>query len=310
MRHGSLFSGGGGFDLAAEKMGWENIFHCEKDMFCQTILQHYWPDAAAYEDIGDFDATPYKGRIDIITGGFPCQPFSAAGKRAGTADDRYLWPAMYRVIREVKPRWVVCENVYGLLNWNEGLVFDTVQSDLESEGYEVASYVLPASGVNAPHQRYRVWIVGKLSEPAPAGHTQAASDTDSLRRQRTGIFSEASQRRNARQHQQADSLCPLQPPQAAANTHCERQQPQAQDRKLAGRRPRFKDTGYRWQDWPTQPPLCGGDDGIPARLDGITLPKWVARSISMFGNAIVPELALQLFKTIEQYERLQGKPFR
>lgn len=117
MRHGSLFSGGGGFDLAAEKMGWKNIFHCEKDMFCQTILQHYWPDAATYEDIGDFDATPYKGRIDIITGGFPCQPFSAAGKRAGTADDRYLWPAMYRVIREVKPRWVVCENVYGLLNW-------------------------------------------------------------------------------------------------------------------------------------------------------------------------------------------------
>ncbi|MBL7682045.1 MAG: DNA cytosine methyltransferase [Flavipsychrobacter sp.] len=310
MRHGSLFSGGGGFDLAAEKMGWKNIFHCEKDMFCQTILQHYWPDAAAYEDIGDFDATPYKGKIDILTGGFPCQPFSAAGKRAGTADDRYLWPAMYRVIREVKPRWIVCENVYGLLNWNEGLVFDTVQSDLETEDYEVASYVLPASGVNAPHQRYRVWIVGRLSEPAAAGKAEAAADTDSLRRQRTGIFCKASQRRNARQHKQTDSLCPVQSPQAAPNSHCERQQPQTPDGKLAGRRPRFNDTGYRWQDWPTQPPLCGGNDGIPTRLDGITLPKWISRSISMFGNAIVPELALQLFKTIEQYECLHGKPFR
>lgn len=265
MRHGSLFSGGGGFDLAAEKMGWQNIFHCEKDVFCQTILQHYWPDTAMYKDIGDFDATPYKGKIDIITGGFSCQPFSAAGKRAGTADDRYLWPAMYRVIREVKPRWVVCENVYGLLNWSEGLVFDKVQFDLEAEGYEVAAYVLPASGVNAPHQRYRVWIVGRLTTACIASKTQTVTDTNR-----------------------------------------KRLQPQKKNKKLAGRRPRFKDTGYRWQDWPTQPPLCGGDDGLPARLDGITVSKWRNKTISMFGNAIVPELALQLFKTIEQYEDLQS----
>ncbi len=304
MRHGSLFSGGGGFDLAAEKMGWQNIFHCEKDMFCQTILQHYWPDAACYHDIGDFDATPYKEKIDILTGGFPCQPFSAAGKRTGTADDRYLWPAMHRVIQQIKPRWVVCENVYGLLNWNEGLVFDTVQSDLETEGYEVAAYVLPASGVNAPHQRYRVWIVGRLSEPATAGNKKASADPDRIRWQRAKLCSQTPQGRNTRQQQQAHSLCAAQSPQAVTDTHCQRQQLQTQDEELAGQRPRFYDTGHRWQDWPTQPPLCGGDDGIPARLDGITVSKWCNQSIRMYGNAIVPEIALHLFKTIEQYQRL------
>ena len=164
MNHGSLFSGGGGFDLAAEYMGWENIFHCEIDPFCQKILKHYWPLAISVSDIKQFDATPFKGKIDILTGGFPCQPFSAAGKRRGTEDNRYLWPDMLRVIREIRPRYVVAENVYGLLNWSEGLVFEQVHTDLEAEGYEVQAFILPACGVNAPHRRYRIWFVAHAND--------------------------------------------------------------------------------------------------------------------------------------------------
>lgn len=299
-----MFSGGGGFDLAAEKMGWENVFHCEKDTFCQTILKHYWPKANSHHDIGEFDARHYKGQIDILTGGFPCQPFSAAGKRQGTSDDRYLWPEMYRIIREVKPRWVVCENVYGLVSWNNGLVFDTVQSDLEAEGYKVAAYVLPASGVNAPHQRYRVWIVGLNSEYAPTRQTKAYSNSNSFRWKRTRLCSKAPKRRKCRQCHQIDGLCTSQLEETITYTNCKRLQLQKTNCQLAGRRPRFKSTNARWQDWPTEPPLCGGDDGLPARLDNITIPKWRTQSIRMFGNAIVPEIALQLFKTIEGFERM------
>src|SRR5690606_35307339 len=161
MRHGSLFSGIGGFDLAAEWMGWENVFHCEKEKFCQQVLNYYWPKATLHEDIRNTDFTIYRGLIDILTGGFPCQPYSTAGKRLGKEDDRHLWPEMLRAIREISPRWIVGENVRGLTNWNGGLVFDEVQADLESEGYEVIPFLLPACAVNAPHRRDRVWFVAK-----------------------------------------------------------------------------------------------------------------------------------------------------
>ena len=124
MNHGSLFSGIGGFDLAAEWMGWNNIFHCEIEEFPRKILQYYWPKATTYEDIKQTDFSIHRGSIDILTGGFPCQPYSTAGKRKGKEDERHLWPEMLRAIREIQPTWIVGENVLGLLNWNEGLVFE------------------------------------------------------------------------------------------------------------------------------------------------------------------------------------------
>lgn len=159
MRHGSLFSGIGGFDLAAEWMGWENVFHCERDEFCSRVLKYHFPRSISYGDIKQTDFSVHRGEIDIISGGFPCQPYSAAGKRLGKEDDRHLWPEMLRAIREVAPRFVVGENVRGLLNWNGGVVLDEIYADLEAEGYEVGTFVLPAVGVNAPHRRERVWIV-------------------------------------------------------------------------------------------------------------------------------------------------------
>src|SRR5580692_2225513 len=159
MRHGSLFSGIGGFDLAAEWMGWENVFQCENEEFCQRVLRFYWPNAKLYGDVRKFDATVFRGAIDVLSGGFPCQPFSVAGKRKGTDEDRYLWPEMCRIINEVRPRWVVGENVLGLLNWRRGMVFEQVQADLEASGYEVWPYILPAAGIGAPHKRDRIWIL-------------------------------------------------------------------------------------------------------------------------------------------------------
>ena len=163
MRHGSLFSGIGGFDLASEWMGWENVFHCEWNPFGQKVLNYYWPNAITYHDITKTDFTIHRGRIDIITGGFPCQPYSSAGKRLGKEDSRHLWPEMLRAIREIQPTWIVGENVRGLTNWNGGLVFDEVQAELETQGYEVTPFLLPACAVNAPHRRDRIWFIAYSS---------------------------------------------------------------------------------------------------------------------------------------------------
>lgn len=163
MRHGSLFSGIGGFDVASEWMGWDNIFHCEWNEFGQQILKYYWPQAISYGDITKTDFTVHRGTIDILTGGFPCQPYSTAGKRLGKEDDRHLWPEMLRAIREIQPTWIVGENVRGLTNWNGGMVFHEVQADLEAEGYEVTPFLLPACAVNAPHRRDRIWFIAYSS---------------------------------------------------------------------------------------------------------------------------------------------------
>jgi DNA (cytosine-5)-methyltransferase 1 len=173
MTHGSLFSGIGGFDLAAEWMGWENKFHCEWNEFGQKVLHHYWPKAELFTDIKKSNFTKYANRIDILSGGFPCQPYSSAGKRLGKEDDRHLWPEMLRAIREISPRWVVGENVRGLTNWNGGVVFDEVQANLEAEGYEVTPFLLPACAVNAPHRRDRIWFV--------AHSTRTSERTNELR---------------------------------------------------------------------------------------------------------------------------------
>jgi DNA (cytosine-5)-methyltransferase 1 len=171
MLHISLFSGIGGFDLAAEWAGWTNIVSCEINPFGNKVLNHYWPDAYHHDDIHTLtiekineELTKRHGeqwRTDdiVLTGGFPCQPYSLAGKRLGKEDERHLWPEMLRVIREIQPDWIVGENVFGLVNWSDGLVFDEVQTDLEAQGYEVQAFVLPACAADAPHRRDRVWIV-------------------------------------------------------------------------------------------------------------------------------------------------------
>lgn len=160
MTHASLFSGIGGFDLAAEMAGFTNVFQVENNPWAQKVLAKNFPDVTRYADIKEFNGTPYRGTINLLTGGFPCQPFSTAGKRQGEADDRYLWPEMLRVIREVKPTYVIGENVAGLTSMDSGRTLETICTDLEAEGYTVEPYLVPAAAVGAWHKRERIWIVG------------------------------------------------------------------------------------------------------------------------------------------------------
>ena len=185
MRHGSLFSGIGGFDLAAEWMGWENVFHCEWMEFPRKVLDYHFPDADSHIDICKTDFKKYANTIDILTGGFPCQPFSLAGKRKGTDDERYLWGEMLRAIQEIKPRFVIAENVFGITNIDGGLVFEQVCLDLEAEGYEVQPFIIPASAKNAPHRRDRCWFIGVRittnANSSAKGSPRTSGETESKR---------------------------------------------------------------------------------------------------------------------------------
>jgi len=156
--HGSLFSGIGGFDLAASWIGWHNIFQCEIDEFCLKVLNKNFPLVPKYGDIKSFNAYEYRGKLDILTGGFPCQPFSTAGKRGGNEDDRSLWGEMFRVIKESRPKWVVAENVVGITT----MELDNILFDLEGEGYKTTTFNIPACAKGAPHIRKRIWIVANI----------------------------------------------------------------------------------------------------------------------------------------------------
>jgi len=157
-----LFSGIGGFSLGLESTGFfETIGFVEKDNFCQKVLKKHWSNINIEGDIRNVKGSEYAA--DVVTGGFPCQPFSVAGKRKSTADDRYLWDEMLRVIRETKPRWVIGENVEGIVNINNGMVLRQVLNDLENEGFKSQCIIIPASGIGAWHQRKRIWIIANSS---------------------------------------------------------------------------------------------------------------------------------------------------
>ena len=289
-RHGSLFSGIGGFDLAAEWMGWENVFHCEWNPFGQKVLKHYWPNAISYNDITKTDFSIHRGTIDILTGGFPCQPYSAAGKRLGKEDDRHLWPEMLRTIREIQPRWIVGENVLGLVNWNGGMVFEEVQADLEAEGYEVQPYVLPAAAVGAPHRRDRVWFVAY----ATSNGYDAKPSTTNNRIGQDNIES-GTQRERA--------IKGLSNEWNATDTEGEsgRGELFKQQKQREFRRCNSINEFNNWHNFPSVSPICSRNDGLSNRLDGITFSKWRTESIKAGGNAIVPQVVFQIFKAIELF---------
>ena len=186
--HASLFSGIGGAEIAASWMGWSNVFHCEIQEFPRRVLEYWYPNSKSYEDITKTDFTPWRGKIDVLTAGFPCQPFSLAGQRRGADDDRYLWPEALRAIREVQPSWFVGENVAALVTmvqpgedvalgrtddiFEENYIYrkeqrftlDEICEGLEREGYAVQPFVIPACAVGAPHRRDRIWIVANRAD--------------------------------------------------------------------------------------------------------------------------------------------------
>ena len=169
MRHLDLFSGIGGFALAAKWAGFETIAFCEIEEFARQVLKKNFPGVPIHNDIREFDGNEYAGRIDLLTGGYPCQPFSHAGKRKGKEDDRHLWPEMLRVIKQTRPAWVVAENVAGHIT----LGLDKVLTDLECEGYSARAVVIPACAIGANHRRDRVWIIAHSASNRQQGNERS-----------------------------------------------------------------------------------------------------------------------------------------
>ena len=328
MTHASLFSGIGGAELAAEWMGWQNLFHCEINPFCRKVLEYHYPDSTSYEDITTTDFTPWRGRVDVLTGGFPCQPFSLAGQRRGADDDRYLWPQMLRAVREIRPAWVVGENVAGILTMvqpgkelalgssftlfgkvyrervllRQQFTLEAICAGLEREGYAVQPFVIPACAVGAPHRRDRVWIVARRDggvQPAPVD-AHLGDDT-----REPGEY--AGEGGKERLQERDETLEPGEPGDVLGlAAHADRKLLEYGNSKGYEKRSEqgllFESQGCQgfWRDFPTQPPVCRGDDGISARLAGITFPRWRAESVKALGNAWVPQVAYEIFCAIEK----------
>jgi DNA (cytosine-5)-methyltransferase 1 len=297
MTHGSLFSGIGGFDLAAEWSGFENIFNCEWEDFPRQVLKHHFPNAKQYEDIHDFDATEYNGRIDILSGGFPCQPFSVAGKQEGSDDSRHLWPEMLRIVRESNPTWVVGENVFGFTSWSNGMVFESCCSDLENLGYSVQSFVIPACAVGCNHRRDRCWIIAhskrfRLEHPAQSGSVEKSAGK--TRQQSASTIKTNGSKRDAT-NSDSDRL------EGSISSDKHRQQ-QSEEGFIEERISTSRQT-IPLEGFPTEPPICGGDDGLSEGLDKITFSKWRKEGVKAYGNAIVPQIAFNIFQTIVEFEK-------
>jgi DNA (cytosine-5)-methyltransferase 1 len=312
MNHASLFSGIGGFDLAAREVGWNNVFQCEIDPFCQSVLKYYFPKTVLYEDIKRTDFTSWKGKIDVLTGGFPCQPFSVAGQRKGADDNRYLWPEMLRVIRETRPLWVIGENVAGITNMvqpgsetdvetksdqdeenyketilEQEYIINTICDDIEREGYSVQPIIIPACGVGAPHRRDRVWFIA---------HSNGSRGLQFGERRDIRDKEQYDQDKEPERHEQPSRFGGSGEAYVISDSDNERL-------STIGITDRVS-SAERWKDFPTQPPVCRGNDGLPFNVDNLTIPygKWRKESIKAYGNAIVPLIAVKIFEMINKIE--------
>lgn len=401
--HGSLFSGFDAPSVAASWMGWKNAFHCEINPFCNEILKYWFPNSEHYEDITKTDFSQWKGRIDVLTGGFPCQPFSLAGQRKGADDNRYLWPHMLRAIREIRPAWVIGENVAGILTMvqpgketevgsqtslfgennrkrillRQEYVVETICKDLEREGYSVQPLLIPACAVGAPHRRDRVWFVAhcadarieKVQRERTDGVLSNGITTDTngngylpsktcqgierrwrrdfsqqkewgdtpernnglygLSRNVTYSNSKKLQKRietgrrageaenRARMDNGIERFGSLRYAPYSDNERLQvfniSQWNDTKKRKIEERCSKQHSCDVRgalsakgWKNFPTQSPVCRGNDGLPFDVDNLTIPftKWRQESVKGYGNAIVPQVILEIFKAIEEIEQL------
>lgn len=337
MTHASICSGLDGPALAAAWLGWENLFHADINEFTNHILKYFYQNATHYTDIRTTDFTPWRGRVDVLTAGFPCQPFSVAGKRTGQDHDSYLWPETLRVVGQVRPRWFVGENVDGITSMVfpgqetavgtqtdlfgtarevyeriDRYIIDRICCDLESIGYEVQPVAIPACAVGAPHERMRVFFICHDTHAADAGtekerertegvlpHVAAADpDSDRLREWEdkqisfTECLRETDNRLGCQNGITSDADCERRP-----KRHAPSESGETKERDCA--------SGHEIPDWngfPTQSPVCCGDDGFPGRISGITVPGWRREAIKALGNAIVPQQIYEILRLIEIIE--------
>lgn len=293
-----LFSGIGGFSLGLERAGMQTVAFCEIDKFCQKVLKKHWPHVPIHEDITKLDGKQYAGTVDLICGGFPCQPFSVAGKQKGKDDNRHLWPEMLRIIKEVQPTWIIGENVPGIIN----MELEQVCIDLEAQGYEVQALIIPACAVNAPHKRNRVWILahstsrrwnGGSSYSSKCSNKNGPGDAFTIKRtdniDECGIDANpkhngwiASQKQgiardNAREGQERkDSTIEfkgMDTPSSLADT---------EGAGLEGENEPEQELSITtvFSGWETMPRVCGGNNGLSNRVD----------RIKSLGNAVVPQI--------------------
>jgi DNA (cytosine-5)-methyltransferase 1 len=317
--HYDLFAGIGGFSIALEEVFDAPVRHifCEWESFPTAVLKQHWPEGEFWGDIAELVEHTNNTRLEgshrsrlqrngsgrtyghndfaIVTGGFPCQPFSHAGRRKGTADDRYQWPNMFAVIRNVQPEWVIAENVYGLATWNDGMVLETVCSDLEDQGYEVQPFIIPAVAVGAPHRRYRVWIIANRRHTGLQGRVSTAEGQQSIPRREP--WSES-------------------PPQGCASSSNSSGQRRKSGRSTDGsqgtqighqgqRKDERSDIPDWKRDWREVAfATCNDavDDGLSRLVDGVpyTRAKWRKHSLKAYGNGIVPQVAVEVMKAIKE----------
>jgi DNA (cytosine-5)-methyltransferase 1 len=307
MRHVDLCSGIGGFALGFEWAGLsEPVMFCDTDVWCRKILKQHWPDVPITEDVKELASEPrrYVPDCDILTAGYPCQPFSVAGKQKGAEDDRHIWPYIRKIVASKRPAWCVFENVYGHI----ALGLDQVLADLEAEGYATRAFVVPACGVDAHHKRDRIWIIahtnseGESDGPIHEGQRQGelVADTESIGRH--GWDEEAERAGQTHQPDQPRPELRGQPggfSETMADTESQRvqgfrasweQKSQTYERQALslcrGERPAKT---Y----WEVEPRVGRVVDGIPRRVD----------RIKGLGNAIVPQIAHRIGNTIKEYER-------
>jgi len=306
-----LFSGIGGFSYAAEKLvgGFETIAFCEQDEFCKKVLNKHWEDVPIYEDVRRLDGKKIKA--DVVVGGFPCQAVSTSGKRRGTEDDRWLWDEMFRIIQTTKPKWIIGENVPGLISIDEGFLFGQVLSDLESQNYDVQSFIIPACSQNAPHRRDRIWIVAHSDNPR---YCTPKYDYKREREKRANERQNHPQFEFGRQSNDAD----------VADTQCLGWTERSEIGQTH-RRERWTDnscnsssseTKRDLQRCRTTKPRMGNVvDGLPQRLfehfgeEPPEIPRVAsnqkdrAKKLKALGNSIVPQVAAEIFKAILIAER-------
>lgn len=314
MTHASVFSGIGGAELASAWMGWTNLFHCEIQEFSRQVLEYWFPNSESYGDITTTNFEKWKGKVDVLTGGFPCQPFSVSGSRKGKEDDRYLWTEMLRAVREIQPTWVVAENVNGIRTmvepcsevkvgrsdniFEESYIYreeykftiERICEDFEREGYSVQPIIIPACAVGAPHRRDRIWIIAHASNTRVEEVWQNRQD---------GVFSvEATSYTNdCRSRQVYEEVQSKKSDGAKFNRIGSKRHAAKKVRK------RFRGGCDAFKGFPkSQPTICRGDDGLPFNVDHLTISerRWRKESIKAYGNAWVPQIAFEIFKAIEK----------